>query len=410
MRYQPIGKNHLLQGREKTKEELAKNKVFFTFGLIYLLFMTSRAIFNPYVTVYLQEKGFAAEKIGLITGANSLVLIIAQPFWGIVTDKIRSTKYTLVICMFLQAAFSFAMVYGNTFLVIAAFFCAYGFFSSPEGPLLDTWCLKSLKEVGRQNSVGQMKFLGCFGYAACSILSGYVISKYDTTKILPVFSAVLIAIGTWLLFMRINVREEKAVSIRELSLTGIVKDKRFLLFLAVVFFMQIPHRAAYTFYPLLISHLGGDKVWVGYTSAVMFLSEGVFMFCSKKLLNRFRAGKVIILSGLFFVVWQLLYSVVSLPWQVTAIAVLDGPSYALFTIGVLYYLDEIAPESTRTTYQTITYAVYFGLSGITGNSLGGFIIEVCGFRVLYLTGAAVVCVSILFLYLMDKRGKSIRSV
>ena len=66
-----------------------KGKVIFIFVCIYLLFMTSRAIFNPYVTVYLQEKGFATEKIGLITGANSLVLIIAQPFWGIITDKLR---------------------------------------------------------------------------------------------------------------------------------------------------------------------------------------------------------------------------------------------------------------------------------------------------------------------------------
>ncbi len=105
-----------------------KGKVIFIFVCIYLLFMTSRAIFNPYVTVYLQEKGFATEKIGLITGANSLVLIIAQPFWGIITDKLRSAKYTLVICLMFQAAFSLALVYCNTFLMVAACFCLYGFF------------------------------------------------------------------------------------------------------------------------------------------------------------------------------------------------------------------------------------------------------------------------------------------
>ena len=43
----------------------------------------------------------------------------------------------------------------------------------------------------------------------------------------------------------------------------------------------------------------------------------------------------------------------------------DGrPSFALFTIGTLYYMDSIAPADIRTTYQTVAYSIYFGLSGI----------------------------------------------
>ncbi len=364
--------------------------------------MTSRAIFNPYVTVYLQEKGFVAEKIGLVTGANSFMLIIAQPLWGIVTDKLQSSKYTLVICMMVQAVFSVALVYSNTFFAIAACFCLYGFFSSPEGPLLDTWCLKSLKKVGHHNSVGQMKFAGCFGYALSSILSGYIISSYDTTKILPVYSCILFLIAGFLLMVRVDSREEKKEAFPKLNLGKIIRDKRFLVFLVIIFIMQIPHRAAYTFYPLLISELGGIKTFVGYTSAIMFLSEGIVLFFSKKLLSRYRPENIIMFSGIFFLIWQLFYAVVRKPWQVAAIAVLDGPSYALFTIGILYFLDETAPSDMRTTYQTITYAVYFGLSGIAGNSIGGWMLGNFGFQKLYLFGAVVIGVAMCGLHLMNK--------
>ena len=142
---------------------------------------------------------------------------------------------------------------------------------------------------------------------------------------------------------------------------------------------------------------------VGYTSAVMFLSEGIFMFASKSLLNRFKAGRVIMISGVFFVLWQLLYSIVQAPWQIAGIALLDGPSYALFTIGVLYYLDETAPEAIRTTYQTVTYAVYFGLSGIAGNFIGGRIITLYGFQNMYLFGAVLVMISIIFFFFLEKK-------
>ncbi|MGF7142696.1 MFS family permease [Anaerotaenia torta] len=388
----------------KEKQYVRKpDNVFITFIIIYLFFMSARALFNPFITVYLQEKGLGAEKIGLVMGANSLVLILAQPFWGIISDKLRSVKLTLVICMLLQGIMALSLRYCNAFLMISALFCLYSFFSSPEGPLLDTWCLKSLKENGLRNGAGQMKFLGCFGYAAFSIASGYIINKYNTDRILPVFAAVLFLLALFFSRVKTNAQAEKAVPFRELHLERVFKDTGFLLFLPVIFLMQLPHRAAYTFYPLLISSLGGDKMMVGYTSAVMFASEGICMFASRRMLDRFKARTVIMISAVFFLLWQFMYSIASLPWHVAAIALLDGPSYAFFTLGVLYYLDERAPVSVRTTYQTITYGVYFGLSGIAGNNLGGMIISKLGFQAMYRLGAITIGISIIFLYILGRK-------
>ncbi len=363
------------------------------FSVIYLLFLSARAIFNPFVTVYLQESGLSPEKIGIVTGANSLVIVLSQPFWGIVSDKLGSVKKTLVFCMVFQAVFSLTLIYCSGFLPVAACFCLYGFFSSPEGPLLDTWSLKSLKEVGKEEAVGQLKLWGCLGYAVCSVVSGLVICQYSTKAILPVFSMVLIAIGLLLSRVRTGAGVPNAMPLKKLNLKSIFLDKRFLLFLAFIFFGQLPHRAAYTFYPLLITQLGGSKDMVGYTSAVMFVSEGIFLFLSRKLLTRWKPLTIVLCSSVFFVIWQFLYSIVAEPWQVAAIAVLDGPSYALFTIGTLYYLDVLAPPNIRATYQTIAYAVYFGLSGIVGNSVAGWVIETFGYRTMYYVGMAVLVVA-----------------
>lgn len=370
-------------------------RVRVTFIIIYILFMSARAIFNPFVTVFLNEKGFAAEKIGLITGANSLVVIVSQPFWGIISDKLQSSKITLIICLMLQSAFALALVHCSSFLLLAACFCAYGFFSSPEGPMLDTWCLKSLHRVGVDNAVGQMKFLGCFGYATCSIAAGYVINRYNTEKILPVYALILFVIALSLILVKDGSRKQQKEKSQKLNLRRIFADRTFLVFLLFIFIMQLPHRAAYTFYPLLIADLGGDKMTVGYTSAVMFLSEGICLFFSKKLLNRLKPEKVILLSAVFFALWQLLYSFASQPWHLVIFALLDGPSYGIFTIGVLYYLNSIAPKELRTTYQTIAYAVYFGLSGIAGNSLGGMVIDRFGYRTMFLAGVVLVLFSVI---------------
>ena len=35
-----------------------------TFAVIYFLFMLARAVFGPFITLYLQEKGLSPEQIG----------------------------------------------------------------------------------------------------------------------------------------------------------------------------------------------------------------------------------------------------------------------------------------------------------------------------------------------------------
>ncbi len=378
-------------------------RVKVAFALIYLFFMSARAIFNPFLTVYLQEKGLSVQWIGLVMGFNSAVILVAQPFWGIVSDRLRSVKTALVLCLVGQGLASLLLVPLQAFVVIAVGFCAYTFFSSAENSLLDIWSLHSLKEVGDNRSVGQLKLWGCLGFAASSVLAGLFLQRHNTTQILPLFAAVLIALGVVVFLLPLNARREQPVRVRDLGLRKILHNRTFLVFLVFVVVMQFPHRAAYTFYPALLASLGGTKEMVGYCSAIMFVSEAVLLTLSRRLLARLPARTLICASAAFFLLWQLGYAFASRPTDLLFLSALDGPSYALFTIGTLYYLDSIATDALRTTYQTIAYACYFGLAGIVGNVLGGWLIGAVGYRNLYLIGAAVILVSTVVFWLAGRR-------
>lgn len=149
--------------------------------------MLARAVFGPFITVYLEEKGLSAEQIGLITGINSFVIILSQPLWGIVSDRIRSTKKTLVLCVFFQAVFAMSLLVVNDLLLIAAAFILYTSFSSSEGPLMDTWTLTSVKAAGDPNGMGPVKMWGYIGFSLSSVVSGLFISKYSPAPSSPSF-------------------------------------------------------------------------------------------------------------------------------------------------------------------------------------------------------------------------------
>lgn len=383
-------------------------KMKFTFALIYFLLMFTRALLSPFISVFLQDKGLSTEQIGLVTGFNSFIIILAQPIWGIISDKIHSAKKTLVFCSILDAVFAISLIFANQFFLIATCFAIYTSFNSPSNTLMDSWTLRTMKESGDANAVGRLKLWGCVGFSISSVVAGQFVSRSSIDSIIPVYSAILLGIAIFLSFIKTNDQGGKSEKLKDMQLHRIFKDKTFLIFLVYIFFMQLAHRGSFTFYPLLIKQLGGGNNIVGYASALMFVSEATIMFFSKKMLSRVRPEKLVMLSSLSFVLWHVMLSLSTSPYHVMLSCIMDGPSFALFTLGTLYYLDYLAPKELRTTYQTVAYSVYFGLSGIVGNMGSGWLIENLGYRGMYGIGITVTLCSTLlfFLYTRARAAKN----
>lgn len=373
------------------------------FSILYFLNMSSRALFTPFFTVYLQEKGLDASAIGSIMAVNSVVIMLSQPFWGMVADRVGSSKKVVACCFLFQAAVVFSFNLVHTAVLVAGTFFLSTFCSSPEGPLMDTWVLASMKSAGQASGVGQLKFWGCAGYALFSPLGGALIQRYSTSRVIPVFGALLLFIGLMIGFLGQEGQPGERRDNR-FQLGRILRDAPLLIFLAYLVVMQIPHRAAFTFYPLLIEKLGGDQTMMGCTSSVMFVSEAAVMFLSKYFLKKLKPIRIVLLSSAFFALWQFLYSGMTAAWQVAAAAVLDGPAYAFLSLGILYYVDELAPPQLRSTYQTLIYSFYFGFSGIIGNAWGGWAVEHIGYRPMYLAGGGLILLSTLLFALYSGRA------
>lgn len=390
------------------QKQLRRVKIIFS--VLYFFFMGVRAIFSPFVTIYLQERGLSAELIGVVSGINSFAIIVSQPLWGALADRIQSTRKTLVICLIGQAVFALGLLFASDFMTIAVGFCIYTCFASTEGPMMDVWTLTSIKEAGDPNGAGSVKAWGCVGYATASVLAGLFVRNRTASSLLPIFSALLFAMALVMYSVRIGDSAKgtgKNVSFRDLKLGRMFRDRSFLVFLIYVFFMQLGHRATFTFQSLYMRELGGEISIAGYSGALMFVSEAVVMALGKKLLGRFKPVTLVMLSSFAFAIWQFILFLAVNPYQVMLACLMDGPAFALFSFGTLYYLDAAAPKEIRTTYQTVAYAVYFGLSGIVGNVLGGAIIGAIGYKAMYLIAVCMTLSSTLLYWLYCKAaGKS----
>ena len=52
-----------------------------------------------FLSVFLQSLGIGAGQIGLITALTNGMNIVSQPFWGAVSDRIRSVRRSFILCI-----------------------------------------------------------------------------------------------------------------------------------------------------------------------------------------------------------------------------------------------------------------------------------------------------------------------
>ena len=110
-------------------------------------------------------------------------------------------------------------------------------------------------------------------------------------------------------------------------------------------------------------------------------------------------------SSVAFAVWQFFLFLAKTPSAVVLACLMDGPAYGLFTFGTLYYIEEISRKEISTTYQTVGHSVYYGLSGLIGNLLGGAVIRFHGYKTMYAAAVAVTLLSTLCFCLYNRFRK-----
>ena len=111
-------------------QSLLKGHNFLFFGLL--------ALFIPFLPVFLKGQGVTTSEVGLIIGAGGLVTIVAQPLWGMISDKPKTLRKVMFFLIFMTAVFGFVLFNLSDFwgLIIVAMLVY--FFLMPLDPLTES--------------------------------------------------------------------------------------------------------------------------------------------------------------------------------------------------------------------------------------------------------------------------------
>ena len=143
------------------------------FSILQFIFWATYAAYTPFIVVILQEKGFDNTVIGTILSINSFIVVLAQPFWGLISDWIRSVRKIFLLCFIIAI-----ILYQTVPLMYSALFTGIilALFTVFESPLSPPWIAGLFKAFGR-NNLSHTALSAC-GVPSVMLLSAWFFQKF----------------------------------------------------------------------------------------------------------------------------------------------------------------------------------------------------------------------------------------
>ena len=350
-------------------DKLLKTKL----NIYYFIVFGATACYFPFLAVYFEGKGLSYSQIGILFAVNSLVAVISQPIWGIITDKYLNKRLTLLIVLVLSGLFIFNFVFASSFYFVLLSIILFIMVQSPITSVSDTYCYEIVENY-KNFQYGKIRLMGSIGYAIIALILGNIIKVYGINSTFISY-ALFTVIGIAVLYsIKFNTKSTGA-SINIRDIVSLVKNKRYVLIVAAAMIINVSMGANGNYLAILIQKTGGDVSKLGILWFIVAMSELPAFFLGSKILERFGVLNVFILSTIFYAGRFFIDSISTSYQIVLAVQLLQGITFPLYMMSTLQYVNTITSPKTRTTAMTVFTAISGGIGGFVGNAAGGFILQ-----------------------------------
>ncbi|EQB36999.1 MULTISPECIES: MFS transporter [Virgibacillus] len=371
--------------------------------MLLFAFHATNTIILSYLPLYLKYKGLDGNEIGYVLAVGPLAAIFAQPFWGYMSDKYKTVKRVIQVCIIGLLITSIIFFQMETLIAIILMGAIFYFFVTPIGALGDSLAQRRADELGV--SFGKIRWWGSVGFATSSLIIGEILTRVGIQyMIIPYlfFGALALLVTFRLTDVKV---ESDPIQLKDVS--AIVKSKPFVIFLLFIMFLSITHRANDSFIGLYIEQLGGSEGLVGSAWFVGVVTEAIVFASAGFWFRKYHPLVFVIIAGVLYSIRWFIYGAADSPYQIIGLQFLHGLTFGVFYLASFNYISRLIPKLLQSTGHLVFFATFFGLSGIIGSLVGGALIDSYGGGTLY-TGMGIVSsigTVLIFIYHILPYGK-----
>lgn len=353
----------------------------------YFLYYAALSFFMPFIVLFYQELVFTGPQIALLTGIPPLITLFSAPFWTSVADSTHRHRLVMSVGIGVSIVSVFLLQYMDSFAVIFLTVLIFNFFFSPVASLSDS---ATLSMLGADRAMyGRVRLGGTIGWGLFALIAGAVISDQGLKAAFWGFSLLMFVnlfVGRKLVFA--DTRGQAALSSG--GIRFFVRSRRWLLFLFSAFLGGLGAVSVAAFLAPYMAEMGASESLIGLAITIATLTELPIFFFGNRLLGRFRAQGLFLVSLIMMGIRSFAYAYVSTTMGVLIVQVFGGMIFPAMWLAGVAYADEHAPLGLKSTAQGLFGAMSFGFGSAVGGFLGGLLLGSIGGRGMYLVFGCII--------------------
>lgn len=380
-------------------KSITARKTAFLLCLAEFIYWIGNTTYYSYLVMYLKTRHLSNAQSGWVLSISALLLLLVLPFWGLVCDRLRSVRTVLLIMCACSALILAGIPLLQSPLLTSITVCFLAVFESGFVSVFDGFVVQSIQDVSGM-AFGKIRLWGAVGSGIALFISNFYLNR--PYVIFWIYGGALLIV--FIILLQFSTKPHTAAprsKLQPYALLQIAPYVAFVLFLCVLF---IPFRFTQSFLVAIMETAGGNASHLRIALLTGCISEGIFYVLSAKWVKRLSSLHLVLVSGVFFILRQLLFLIASTPSQVILANLTLGPSFGLVTAAAVQYIFELAPSHLKSSAQAAGNAIIYGVSGIISNVSGGVLLDAAGAKLVLMLGCLVSLISgmIYLLFLLRK--------
>ena len=337
----------------------------------------------PYWTLYLErELAYSALEISQIMALSTLARVVGPYFWGLLSD-VKGQRLRFIrlgaVCSFLSFC---GIFFTHSFAAIAFIIFVYSFFWNAILSQFEALALNFLGD--RAHHYSRIRLWGSVGFIIFVALLGSLFEIFSLSTLPYILTLILasIVLASYLVpieqaseLSENTIQSEKTDTRSSLSafLTVLRQPSIAIVFL-IFFLQQLAFAPYYTFFSIFLSNYEYSSMAIGWYWAIGVIAEVVLFAYMHQLLKRY--------SLLSLLQWSLF--ITSVRWLLTVyfsknmlvlffLQLLHAVSFAALHSIAMEWLRLSFPKHLHGQAQAFYSATAYGLGGVIGALLSGYV-------------------------------------
>lgn len=365
----------------------------YCFIIYYALNFMATAVFGVFMPIYLNSLNYSNGQVGLLLSLGSFVAFLAQPVWGIASDRAKTKNSILMFLLLTSNTIIILFRLSTSYYYIFSMMIILAFFQTPINAISDTITLEYM--AGTRWKFGPIRFAGTMGYACISVLAGMMVKKNINGIFYLSFLIGLLVFFVSFSMPKIQGHQSKG---NKVSIMQLFKNRELIILIFFTVSVHITLSFYNAFFSIYYKNMGADSTLLGWAIFIASVSEVFFLFKGDKIIEKLGIRNTLLGAAIIAVIrWFLLWLTTNI-YIVLVMQILHGFIYIVLSYSMANYINNKVPKELKASGHNFNAVITTGLSKLVGNIGGGLLSDVIGIRQVYLWCSIIIMFSIIVFY------------